>query len=366
MIIKTSDLPVLTGRETSLPDVCIHPEHGVCVARRSPHVQEPSSWKDVAWRAPPLPEDGGRRVNTMTDRQMARLGGLIDHVTIHIGALCKADAMGPKRLGSFSAKYRAHHYVQMLLGQWRGVIPTPPYLVAEYGPMCRFRLHDRMGRWALYLDAMTGRRVIAQIDMMPVRKLMRVDDPMIIIRHALKLFGQSMTAERRPVRGWRDDDAIAHRIMCSALSRIDMPRESCLMGSLVNPGQGISSTHDVMLSWGERRGDRRFLSLSPGLQSELRGMVHADSEFRAMEIGEILTASLGLSALFTIGRVGQLPTAMEILRHSVHEDGSPQVLTGPDGTDPGHPRTEWLVPIHEARMIGLPRLPEIEDLQVPI
>lgn len=358
MKIKASDLPILTGRETSLPDVCIHPEHGICVTRRSKHVQAPHSWKDVAWRSPEHP-DPERSINVMTDRQMARLGGMIDHLMTHIADLAAKKAMGPKRIGPMRPEYRTQLYGQMLIGQWRGVIPTPPFLVATAGPICRFRLQDRMGRWAIYLDSMSGRKVIASVEVMADADRKAVRDPMTIMRHILSMYGRAIAAPREPEGAWRRDKRIVHRIMCSLLSRMEPPPASCLMGALTIPRQSLSSRGDIMLGWSDEKADRCFFNLSPRLENEIRTMLHADSEYRVMELDHWFSAGLGLPASFQVKALPERPTAMEILRHSVHDDGSPQVLVGPDPTMPSHPRTEWLVPIGEARMLGLPRIPEI-------
>ncbi len=358
MKINASDLPVLTGRETSLPDVCIHPEHGICITRRSTYAQQPSSWKDLTWRAPEHPPEP-RSVNLMTDRQMARLGGLIDHIGTHIRDLVAKNAMGPKRLGSISAKYRTAYHGHMLIGQWRGVMPTPPFLMDKAGPTCRFRLQDRIGRWAIYLDHMSARRIIASVDVPNKASDTPTKDPLTILKGILSAYGDSMSAPRGKDAYRPEHEAIAHRIMCSLLTRMETSTKMCMIGNLSIPRQCISGRGDVMIAWSDRPQDRSFFNLSPRLQDQLRPMLHADVECRVIECERAFNASMGLPAWFQIGNLPDRPTAMEILRHSVHDDGSPQVLVGPDPTVPSHPVTEWLVPIGDARILGLPRIPEI-------
>jgi hypothetical protein len=349
MTTDPSRLPIIDGRETSLPDVCMHPEYGICLTRRMRYEQRPYSWRRVAWRAPALPENP-TSITSMNDWGLARLGGVVDHLYTHVSALLHAEGMGRKRLGRVDPRYRDQFHKQMMVGQWTGTMPTPSIL-AKYGPTCRFRLQDRIGRWAMYLDTISGRKVIMTIDILPDAEPTRVVDPMRIMNRIMEMFASACTAPRMVASEMRErDEAVGHRISCSVLSRGDHWPIYGIAGTLTRAGQGLSD--DMMVAPTMDYKTHIKAVLSPELQKTLRSMLDIDMQFRATGDEDFYWASLGMPYWLEFKSDGMKPSAMEILRHARNDDGSPQVLFELDSERPSHPTTEWLVPLRDAALIG--------------
>ena len=344
---------MLDGTETSLPDVCMHPEYGICLTRRMRYEQKPYSWRRVAWRAPALPENP-TSINSMDDRGLARLGGVLDHLYTYVSASLHAGLVSRKHLGRVKSVHRAEFHRQMMIGQWTGTIVMPSVL-HMHGPTCRFRLQDRIGRWSLQLDTMSGRKNIMMIDILPDEQTTPVTDPMRIMNRMMEMFGAACLAPRYIESEMHErNETIGHRLMCSVLSQGDHWPVIGIAGHLTPAGQGLA--RDIAVTHAKTGKGTTAVSLSPELQEILRTMIGIDMEYRTSQSDDFYWARLGTPYWLEYRADTRKPSAMEILRNTNNEDGSPQVLDEPDPTPPSHPPTEWLVPLKDAAMIGDARM----------
>lgn len=328
-------------------EIVHHPEYGPCVWGRSDRDQKPLSWRHVAWRAP-KPERPLRVRNLIPGDELVKMAAI---TTLIRDRGCELIAAGRLRHPTLP-RMRDDEPMTMpqrtLVREWRGTIDSRCEEIDILPDRSVLTVQQRLGSLTFILSTGFPRSALVVMDTSLPDAM---DGPMDALSHLYAAAESAINMPNASRRDVREENRAVGAIIATAASSVIPYRSDWSMGgSLRSARSPIGGS--IYIAGDEAPEKVVPFAAGPMLDAEIRSVMTVDAEHRFLEFNGTISIQLEGQPLIDAVNI-ERPSPVEILRMVDRNGGEPPILRGPDPTDPGHPRSQWLIPLETARAFGM-------------
>lgn len=330
-----------------MTEIVHHPEYGPCVWGRSERDQKPLSWRHVAWRAP-KPEGPLRVRNLIPGDELVRVAAIATLIRDRGCELVAADRLRHATLPRMRRDEPVTIPQRTLVREWRGTIDSRSDEIDVLPERCILTVQQRLGGLTFILATGFPRNPLVMIDTsLPAV----MEKPVDALNHLYVVAERAIGMPRTMRRDLREENrAIGAVIATAACSIIPYRSDWSMAASLRSARSPIGES--IYIAEDGAPEEVMYLAAGPMLDAEIRSMMTVDAEHRYVEHDGSIGIHLEGQPQVETKNI-ERPSPVEILRMVDRNGGEPPILRDPDSTDPGHPRSQWLMPVETARAFGM-------------